>query len=508
MYYRAVIYSQKSILGKNDYRWTTELPEKRGRRQEKSLVVHLPGPKGEAKNATSCLEFWRVLLDDGILLSIVSHTNEEIARRTESIANLQSYQHPTDIVELKAFIGLLYKAGVKRNSHINVSELWSVRDGDSFFRMTMPLNRFKFLLTTIRFDDKTTRGVRKQQDKLAAIREVWDKFIKNCTNSYTPYEYCTIDEQLMGFRGKCPFRIYMSSKPDKYGLKIVMLNDARTSYMVNAIPYCGKVDTRNEPVPSYYVRRLAEPIMGTNRNITVDNWFSSVPLFEKMLIDHKLTMIGTLRKNKREIPPTFLTNKVPGRSLFGFDNNKTLVSYSPKANKVVILLSSMHFDNAVDQETGKPEIILDYNRTKGGTDTFDQLCHTYSVSRKTRRWPLRFFFGILDQCGVNAKVLFSLGTTNQSRRKFLHELSWQLAEPFIRSRLQSKTLHRPLRIAIEDLLGIQTSTEEVTPLQKRVRCAFCVRERDRKTKMLCRQCRKAMCDEHRDHLCVDCGLAT
>nr|CAI5865669.1 unnamed protein product [Callosobruchus analis] len=383
--------SKPVLRGKNDYRWTTEVPERRGRLQSKNLVVHLPGIKGKAKDATNILEFWNVLLDDEILSVIVTHTNQEIVRKTQNIANLQSYQDPTTIVEIKALIGLLYKAGVKWNSGLNVFELWSLRDGESIFRMTMPLNRFKFLISALRFDDKSTRDTRKKQDKLAAIREVWDKFIKNSTNSYTPYEYCTVDEQLMRFRGKCPFRIYMSSKPDKYGTKIVMLNDARTSYMVNAIPYCGKVDTQNEPVPSYYVRKLSEPIRGTNRNITVDNWFSSISLFNDMLKDHKLTMIGTLRKNKREIPPTFLTNKLPGRSLFGFDSNKTLVSYCPRANKVVLLLSSMHFDDYVDQETGKPQIVLDYNRTKGGTDTFDQLCHTYSVSRKTRRWPLRYF---------------------------------------------------------------------------------------------------------------------
>nr|CAI5836450.1 unnamed protein product [Callosobruchus analis] len=363
--------------------------------------------------------------------------------------------------------------------------------------MTMPLNRFKFLVSALRFDDKSTRDTRKKQDKLAAIREVWNKFIKNCTNSYIPYEYCTVDEQLMGFRGKCPFRIYMSSKSDKYGINKTII----TSYMVNAIPYCGKVDTQNEPVPSYYVRKLSEPIRGTNQNITVDNWFSSISLFNDMLKYHKLIMVGTLRKNKREIPPTFLTNKVPGRSLFGFDSNKTLVSHCPRANKVVLLLSYMHFDDYVDQETGKPQIVLDYNRTKGGTDTFDQLCHTYSVSRKTRRWPLKFFFGILDQCGVNAKVLFSFHTTNVTRRNFLHELAWQLTEPFIRSRLLSKTLQRPLRIAVEELLGIHTNPERAAPLTKRVRCAFCARNKARKTKIVCRHCNKPICDEHRDLIC-------
>lgn len=111
----------------------------------------------------------------------------------------------------------------------------------------------------------------------------------------------------------------------------MMINDSKTYYMVNAIPYTGKVITEhNEAVPSYYMRKLSEPIHGTNRNITVDNWFTSIPLSEQMLEQYQLTLIGTLRKSNREIPPSFLNKKEIGKSLFAFDRNKTLVFYTPK----------------------------------------------------------------------------------------------------------------------------------------------------------------------------------
>lgn len=173
------------------------------------------------------------------------------------------------------------------------------------YRATMSMLRFKFLCNCLRFDDRSTRTERRAADALAPIREVWDLFISNCISVYTPFEYCTIDEQLLGFRGRCPFRIYMASKPDKYGLKIVMMNDSKTWYMVNAIPYVGKIQTQNkEAVPTYYVRNLTQSIHNTGRNVTCDNWFSSVPLFEMMLKDYNITMLGTLKKNKREISPS------------------------------------------------------------------------------------------------------------------------------------------------------------------------------------------------------------
>jgi hypothetical protein len=50
------------------------------------------------------------------------------------------------------------------------------------------------------------------------------------------------------------------------------------------------------------------------------------------------------------------------------------MSFVPKWNKAVILVSSMHDSRVMDEATQKPEIILDYNMTKGGVDTCDKMC--------------------------------------------------------------------------------------------------------------------------------------
>ena len=59
-----------------------------------------------------------------------------------------------------------------------------------------------------------------------------------------------------------------------------------------------------------------------------------------------------------------------------FTEDLTIVSYIPKPRKCVILISSMHADDAIDLTTGekkKPEINIFYNKAKGGVDTLDQL---------------------------------------------------------------------------------------------------------------------------------------
>jgi len=57
------------------------------------------------------------------------------------------------------------------------------------------------------------------------------------------------------------------------------------------------------------VKRMVAPISKTGRNVTMGNWYSSIPLSLDLLKNHNLTMVGTIRKNKREIPPCFLDTK-------------------------------------------------------------------------------------------------------------------------------------------------------------------------------------------------------
>jgi len=81
------------------------------------------------------------------------------------------------------------------------------------------------------------------------------------------------------------------------------------------------------------------------------------------------------------------------------------VSYTPKKHKIVLVVSTKITNTNVDKNK-KSEMILFY-KTKGGTDVFDKLCHAHTTARATNRWPMRFFFGILDQAQVNARILYT-----------------------------------------------------------------------------------------------------
>ncbi|KAK9687966.1 Transposase IS4 [Popillia japonica] len=156
-------------------------------------------------------------------------------------------------------------------------------------------------------------------------------------------------------------------------------------------------------------------------------------------------------------------------------------------------------------------LIHTYNETKGGTDTFDQLCHSYTTARETRRWPLRIFFNILDAGAKNAMVLFSLSNPQwregpkNNRGEFIKKLGMALITPHLQERLLVQTLQKPLRSRIAEILSTevpQRDNVEVN-LTKKVRCSLCVRGKDRKTSFACALCRKPYCLEHRAKLCTD-----
>jgi len=516
-----------SFVAKSGMQWSHVSPTS-SRTKAVNIVTGKQGTTAAAYQITCFTDALKLFITDEMVDEILKFSNAEGKRRVLEKGLTEENWSSITREEIDALIGLLYLMGTMQLNTVSIRKIWSSSPiAQPIFRAAMSRNRFSDILHVLRFDDKSTRMLRRQSDKFAPIRDIWQSFVSRCTEMYSPSEYVTIDEQLLGFRGRCPFRQYLPSKPDKYGVKLWICADANSFYVYNAAPYLGKQDATTKQsmtVGARVVCELLKPLEGTGRNVTCDNFFTNVMLADELLTK-KLTLIGTMRKNLRDIPHEFLPSrcKPVGSSLFGFQTDKTLVSYVPAKNRAVVLLSSMHHDNKIDQATTKPEIIIDYNRTKGGVDTVDQLCHRYSVKRATRRWPLCIFFGILDLAAINAMIIYlSANTTYNSkksykRRIFLEDLSMQLMEGQLKSRQNNPT---GLNKRVTDAMAIvgypcptptipkEARTLAVTRAQegKRKRCSFCPAKKDCKTSLRCSKCYRHMCAKHGHKLavCNDC----
>jgi len=247
------------------------------------------------------------------------------------------------------------------------------------------------------------------------------------------------------------------------------------------------------------------------RTLTADNFFSSFDLVTKL---HQVNfrLVGTLRKNKTQIPVCFQPNKQKAvfSSIFGFSAEKTLVSYVPKKNKAVILISSEHHLAEVrDDETKKPEVILFYNKTKGSVDAFDQKIEKYTCRRKSNRWPFTVFMFMLDAAAINAVVLYNLKHPDLSntrlRRKMLEELSCNLIRPCAIQRYNASALKNHVGFSKHIMMSFQkiinldkknaAQTSSNNSILKRCSHSEC-KGKDNKHKNKCQDCLFTYCKDH------------
>lgn len=159
------------------------------------------------------------------------------------------------------------------------------------------------MLRFIRFDNENTRAEHARTDKAAPIRDIWTMLNKNLEKAYKPYECITIDEHLIFFRGHTKFTQYIPSKPAKYGIKVFWVCDASNAYSLQGQLYTGKPTDgpRQINVGERTVLDLVSLYKGSGRNVTTDNFFITMEL-AKVLNSWNMTLVGTVRKNKRFLP--------------------------------------------------------------------------------------------------------------------------------------------------------------------------------------------------------------
>ena len=272
----------------------------------------------------------------------------------------------------------------------------------------------------------------------------------------------------------------MPSKPAKYGLKFWLLADASSYYVLNLQIYTGKDESQTEELGMHVVLSLTSHLYKTDRNVICDNFFTSLNLARKLSLE-RMTLVGTIRSNKREVPKELLEVKQKKfhKSTFAYsEDGIQMVSYKAKKNKNVVLLLSHHSSNILNESNKrKPETILYNNATKGGIDCVDKRVGTYSVKHPSKRWHVPVWCNTLDLTCYIAFVLYSNVFPNHHhkqshrRRLFLSDLGIALR--------RSYREERSFTIA---LCSSQNQTAQISSQpRKRQRCELCPRTDDNKT---------------------------
>ena len=224
------------------------------------------------------VEAFKIFYRPEIIFQIVRETNRKARDvRHERKLSPNSVNKKFTSQEVEVGLAIMIRDVLDRDNFTDLHCLWNFIDSRPFYRVTMALNRFKFLLRCMRFDNYRNRPARQEKDRLAAIREVWEIFNSNLRNIYNRNEALTMDEQLVGYRGKIPGRTYMPTKPRKYGVKFFRLCEATTGLALKSMVYSGResdsVPHRN--LADDVVMKLCSVYFDTGRDIYVDRFFTS-----------------------------------------------------------------------------------------------------------------------------------------------------------------------------------------------------------------------------------------
>lgn len=431
-----------TYISRDNTPWhTTPIPAVGRLRSHNILRKGYVGPVPNTIN--NHVAIFKSIMSPEIIDIIVDETNR---KARESLHDWAA----TNSTEIYAFFGLIIFAGVYNANKHPVKELWAPYNF-AIYKGTMSKIRFQNLTRFIRFDNGATRAERLKTSKSAAIDKVWNMLITNLERNYVPHSNLTVDEQLFGYHGRTRFTQFIPSKPDKYGIKVWWICDARSHYPLKGIIYTGKLDgaERATNQGENIVLKLAEKYVRSGRTIYADNFFSSLTL-AKNLISLGLAYVGTVRSNKRFVPDEMRWNKARqlNSTLFcRYENDVSLCSYAARKNRVVLLMSTEHYNDEIDctSQASKPQQIMDYNVNKGGVDVMDQMVSGYSCKRSTNRWPLAMFFNMLDVAALAACIIHDeLNNTSRSdkRRSFIVELCRQLVVPQMIVRANDPTIAR------------------------------------------------------------------
>ncbi|KAJ8936250.1 hypothetical protein NQ314_012437 [Rhamnusium bicolor] len=293
--------------------------------------------------------------------------------------------------EMRQFLGIIMLTGLIQFP--TIESYWKkhrIYYHKMFHEIGISYNRFTLLLRMWHFVDNTID--REPSDRTYKIQSLLDKIFNNIQDLYLPVNTIVIDESMLPFRRRLIFRQYNPSKAHKYGIKVYKLCSTK-GFVWNLTVYMGKnIKLPGLDHPGSVVISLMEKLLGSNRLLITDNYYTSIPLAQ-YLYDRQINLCGTFRRNRVGIPQEILkANLVSGDIIARQKKYITVLKWHEKRD--VIMLSTCH-DDRLDSvgknkkdgtEKKKPRVVIDYNSAKQGIDVSDQLSSYYSPVRKSLTW--------------------------------------------------------------------------------------------------------------------------
>ena len=341
----------------------------------------------------------------------------------------------------------------------------------------MKRDRFSLLMRFLHLNDSTQyrRKGEPGHDPLFKLRPFLSPLIKNFQSSYTLNREVSLDESMIGFKGRLGFIQYMPKKPTKWGLKAFVVSDAKTGYIYNWHLYTGTEISNSLQLTTVLilctgkddslasgdvgmthavVMKLVDPIKDSGHHVYMDNYYTSPQVFSDLRANG-FGACGTLRLNRRGLPPAIQEKVRKGeRRAIEVDASMLAVKWMDK--RVV-----------------------------------------------TVKWWRRAFLYLLDMAVVNSYILYTLKHPDKKRRLTHEQFRVQLATDLLSAAGDIAVSHQgphrhssqPVaRLTERHFLASLGRNDAGCPIQQD--CVVCSKRKGKGRKTTtyqCRECNLPMC---------------
>jgi DNA polymerase III epsilon subunit-like protein len=396
----------------------------------------LPGLKISRNSVNSPLKAWNYIFTESLFSKIVGYTNsygqEKCSRWTD-----------ITVGDLKDFIAVLFLSSIQKRKD-KPNNWWSDDPLLDFpiVKKIMSGKKFNIMLRYLHVCDMTMQPSvhSPSYSPMYKVQEMMDYLERRYKLAFEAGPTLSLDESLVRAFGRIKFKVRIITKSARYGIKIYVLADARTSYVLNVLVYTGQYTYNNNPESNEELKKtvkvckeLCMPFKGSHRVVYVDRFYTSIQLIEE-LEKMNLYVTGTVMGNRIPEQLRITKRSKEFREMERGDHKMHLYEYETvrgekskmglvcwKDKDIVYCLTNATNTAPTGHcyrrsQTGRicisrPLAIQEYNTNMGGVDLADQRrLHCNSTIKGLHRWWLKIFFYMLDVGTSNSLVLYNEAT--------------------------------------------------------------------------------------------------
>ena len=360
-----------------------------------------------------------------------------LAQKPHSTVHQWIKEGKTTRQEIQASLAFFFNIGL--NKKANIKAYWDVTNSSQatpWFPQHFSRDRVFLLLKFLHFSDSANQPEPNHPDhKLYKIKNLIEHFNRVAQDTFHPYETYSIDESMIGYKGKTPhLRQFMPNKRHaRFGVKLWCLCDTLTGYTAFFEVYKDAIDGQDRTVEGPIYNLVFRMLQGANclnlgHHLGLDNYFSSPKLFIDLYNEHT-TATGTVRVNRKGLPKQVLKQSLQNQEVAERRKGPLLCVAYKDGNRRPVLLSTVAragYDNVVNrrgQNIRKPSIVQVYNKAMGGVDLSDAKLYTYLAERRTLKWTKKVFISLIGRALLNSYILYSKNVEGRVLNRHSYNIS-------------------------------------------------------------------------------------